>query len=172
MKLAWIDRHRQSFPVAAMSRVLGVARSGYYARIKRPRSSRQRRREELIAWIRQSHHDSRGTYGSPRVCADLRGRGVKVCVNTVARYMREEGIHAARPRPFRVMTTDSRHDQPIAANVLNREFQRQEPNRGWATDITYVPTAEGWLFLAVVIDLCSRRVVGHAAGDRLISSRR
>jgi transposase InsO family protein len=165
-----MDHYRKSFPIAAMSRVLGVSRSGYYARARRPRSNRQRRREELITRIRQSHRDSRDTYGSPRVCADLRGRGVKICVNTVARYMREESIHAARPRPFRVMTTDSRHDQPVAANVLNREFQRGEPNTGWVSDITYVPTAEGWLFLAVVIDLCSRRVVGHATGERLKSS--
>jgi transposase InsO family protein len=124
----------------------------------------------LIAQIRRVFDDSRQTYGSPRICAELRGRGVEVCVNTVARYMRQEGLGARTPRRFVPMTTDTRHDQPIAANVLDRAFTRAEPNTGWVSDITYVPTAEGWLFLAVVIDLYSRRIVGHATSDRLKSS--
>lgn len=170
----WIHQQRQVFPLQLMCRVLKVARSGYYAWKKRTQSGhtskRRHRREELIVQIKQSHQQSRQTYGSPRVCADLKARALKVCENTVARYMREEGIAARRPKRFVPTTTDTRHDQPIADNLLDREFTRAEPDSGWVSDITYIATAEGWLYLAVVIDLFSRRVVGYALDHRLKSS--
>lgn len=157
-----------------MCRVLKVARGGYYAWKKRTgaghKSKRQTRREELIVRIRQAHQDSRQTYGSPRVFADLKAKAIKVCQNTVAKYMRQEGLQASRPRRFVPTTTDTRHDQPVADNLLDREFTRSEPDSGWVSDITYIATQEGWVYLAVVIDLFSRRVVGHAVDDRLKSS--
>ena len=141
-------------------RTLGVSRSGYYAWLDRPASGRSRRREELVGKIRQAHAAGRQLYGSPRVHAELKGSGVKVCQNTVAKYMRQEGIAARTHRRFRVRTTDSRHGHPVADNVLSRDFAAARPDERWATDITYVPTDEGWLYLAAVIDLCSRRIVG------------
>jgi putative transposase len=155
-----------------MCQVLNVARSGYYAWTRRisHSSRRQIRRKELIVRIRHSHHSSRQTYGSPRVLIDLHADDVKVSRNTVAKYMRQEGIRARRPRRFVPRTTDSQHDQPIAGNVLNRQFTRATPNEGWVSDITYLPTEQGWLYLAVVIDLYSRRVVGHAMAEHLRSS--
>jgi transposase InsO family protein len=150
-----------------MCKVLKVSRAGYYASLKRPTSARRQRREEIVVKIKASHEQSDQTYGSPRVWGDLKAAQVNVCENTVAKYMREEGLAAIPPRRFVPATTDARHGFPIAANLLNREFTRTEPDTGWVSDITYVPTAEGWLFLAVVIDLFSRRVVGHAMADHL-----
>ncbi len=170
MRYAWIREHRGPYPLNALCRALGVSRSGYYAWTRRAPSPRHARREELVMQIREAHEGSRRTYGSPRVHADLRARRVEVCENTVARYMRQEGITARRPRRFRVVTTDARHPHPVAANTLDRRFAQPAPDRGWVADITYLPTAEGWLYLAVVIDLFSRRVVGHAAADHLRAS--
>ena len=167
MRFVWIHRHREEFPVNAMCGVLKVSRSGYYATLGRPPSARRARREELVVKIKESHAQSRGTYGSPRVWEDLKANHVKVSRRTVEKYMREEGVAARPPRRFVPATTDARHDRPVADNLLNREFTRIEPNTGWVSDITYIPTAEGWLFLAVVIDLFSRRVVGHATAENL-----
>src|SRR5262249_31755057 len=141
--------------------------SGYYASLGRPGSPRQQRREEIVMKIKASHEQSDRTYGSPRVWEDLKAAGVSVCENTVARYMREEGVAAVPPRRFLPATTDARHASPVAGNLLDRRFTRATPDTGWVSDITYVPTAQGWLFLAVVIDLFSRRVVGHATADHL-----
>ena len=110
------------------------------------------------------HKRSRGRYGSPRVHAELRARGVRVGRKRVARLMRENGLHARRRRRYRA-TTDSRHAQPIAPNVLERDFEASAPNEVWVTDVTYVWTTEGWLYLAAIIDLFARRVVGWAASD-------
>lgn len=146
---------------------LQVSKSGYYAWKHRPASSRQIRREELMEQISESYKMSDRTYGSPRVYLDLKEAGVAVCENTVARYMRQASMAAKSHRRFRVLTTDSSHDQPIAANRLERRFEASAPDRKWCCDITYIPTGEGWLYLACVIDLFSRRIVGWAMADHL-----
>ena len=113
------------------------------------------------------HAQSRGTYGSPRVTAELKARGVKASENTVAKVMKEHGIRSKAVRRFRVRTTDSAHAHPVAENLRDRDFAAGKPNAKWAADLTYVPTGEGWLYLAAVIDLCSRRVVGWAMADHM-----
>lgn len=175
MKFQWIRQHRRLAPISAMCRLLDVSRSGYHAFVSRssparPIGDRQRRRQALHEAMKRIHQESRQTYGSPRMHAQLIACGFRCCLNTVARYMRELGLSVTPPRGYRPMTTDSNHTHPIAPNTLDRQFRRDEPNRGWVTDITYVPTDEGWLFLAVVIDLHSRRVVGHATADHLKAS--
>jgi putative transposase len=167
VRFAWIQRHAQEFAIKVLCEVLQVTKSGFYAWKKRPMSERQQRREQLVGRIRQTHEKSRRIYGSPRVTAQLNASGVIVCENTVARYMREEGVASKVKRRFRVKTTDSKHDHPVAMNVLNRSFQAEAPDRKWCVDITYVPTAQGWLYLAAVIDLCSRMIVGWAMADHL-----
>lgn len=146
---------------------LNVSRSGYYAWLDRPISPRQQRRQELMEQIRQVHEQSRKTYGSPRVHAELADRRIEACVNTVARLMKQAGLRSKIKRRFVVRTTDSLHPHPIAPNVLDRQFAAEAPDRKWCCDITYIPTAEGFLYLAAVIDLCSRKIVGWAMADHL-----
>ena len=153
-----------------MCQILDVSRSGFYAWLDRPPSIRQQRRQELVAKIRQAHQDSRQTYGSPRICRQLHGQQVRCCRNTVAKLMKNNGIQAKTRRRFVVQTTDSNHDLPIAPNRLNRQFGQRRPNRVWVSDITYVPTDEGWLYLAAVMDLYSRKVVGWSMDKHLESS--
>jgi transposase InsO family protein len=162
VKFAFIHAEKAQYPAAVLCPVLGVSRSGYYAWLKRPLSQRAERDAELADEIAASHQRSRRTYGSPRVHQDLRARGVRVGKKRVERLMREGGIVARRKRRFR-RTTDSNHPHPIAPNVLERRFEVALPNATWVTDVTYVWTLEGWLYLAVILDLCSRRVVGFAA---------
>jgi len=169
VKFTWIEQHREEFELPILCDTLKVSRSGYYAWLKRPVSPRQKRREELTERIRKVHEDSRCTYGSPRVHAELADRQVKVCVNTVAGLMKQAGLQSKIRRQFVVHTTESQHDHPIAANVLDRQFAAETPNRKWCCDITYVPTDEGFLYLAAVIDLCSRKIVGWAMADHLRS---
>lgn len=164
MRYAFIERHRAEHAVVTMCRVLAVAKAGYYAWRGREPSARARADARLAVEIKAAHRKSRRTYGSPRVHAELRARGVVCSEKRVARVMREEGIRAKPRRRFRV-TTDSRHGEPVAPNVLDRQFGLETiaaPDRVWAGDITYVPTREGWLYLAVVLDLASRRVIGWA----------
>ena len=167
MRFAWIERHRGQFEVEVMCDAMGVTKGGFYAWRARPGGRRRQRREQLVGRIRTAHADSRGTYGSPRVTVELKGSGVTVCENTVAKYMRQERIVAKTHRRFRVRTTDARHDNPVAPNVLDRRFAAPAPNAKWCCDVTYVPTGEGWLYLAAVLDLCSRKVVGWAMADHL-----
>lgn len=169
MKCACIRQHRGEFSIALMCRVLGVSRSTYYAACKRGPSKRRRTDQQLQLEIRIAHRRSRRTYGSPRVHEDLKSKGFKLGRKRVARLMREDGLRAKQPRRFRV-TTDSRHPHPIAANHLDRQFavaQTEGPDRVWVTDITYVPTREGWLYLAIVLDLATRLVVGWSMGTTL-----
>src|SRR5581483_5690410 len=126
------------------------------------------RRGELAEQVKEIHAEVKGRYGSPRIHAELAARGTACCVNTVARVMREAGIAAKTKRRFR-QTTDSNHSMPVAENILDREFDPEEPNASWAADITYVPTREGWLYLAVVEDLFSRMVVGWAMAESMTS---
>jgi len=143
-----------------MCRILGVSSAGYYAWIDREPSAADQRRDELAEEIRAAHADVKRRYGSPRMHAELNARGRACSVNTVAKVMKGLGIRAISHRKFRVRTTDSNHDFPVAANVVDRDFTASKPNEVWLSDITYVPTQEGWLYLAAVEDLYSRRVVG------------
>jgi transposase InsO family protein len=176
VKFDWMHRHRGRYPLAMMCRLLRVSRSGYYAwrpRKDRPPSPTARRRTELTEQVRTAHADSRGIYGSPRVHRELRARGVACCENTVAKIMRQNHLRSRCFRKFRPRTTDSTHGRAVAENVLDRRFDLAHagrPDRAWVGDITYIPTAEGWLYLAVVIDLYSRRVIGWAMADHLKAS--
>jgi transposase InsO family protein len=169
VKFAWIDQRTKQYPVKQLCELLEVSRSGFYAWKARPASVRAGRRERLAQQIRMVHEQSRRTYGSPRVHAQLIEQDVEVCVNTVAKLMREEGLGVEKKRRFVPQTTDSRHGHPIAGNHLDRDFEASAPNRKWTCDLTYLWTEEGWLFLAVVIDLYSRKVVGWSMADHLRS---
>ena len=170
MRFAWIKAHEDGWPMTLMCRVLDVSRSGYYAWLDRPMSKRAKRRNELVEQVRRAHEASRRTYGSPRVYRQLKDDGVACCENTVAKLMSDNGLASKMKKAFKVKTTDSRHDHAVAPNVLDQSFQQTRPNQAWASDITYIPTREGWLYLAVVLDLWSRRVIGWAMGDHLKAS--
>jgi len=152
-----------------MCRQLEVSSSGYYAWRKHEPSRRAQEDDELVKRIVSIHKESRGTYGSPRVLDELKERGFEVGRRRVARLMRENGITGTAPRPFK-RTTDSKHGLPVADNILSREFTVDGPDTVWATDITYVRTWEGWMYLAVIIDLFSRRVVGWSMATHMRTS--
>jgi transposase InsO family protein len=162
-----MDKHSQQFPVDLMCEVLQVSRSGYYAWRRRPLSAQAQRREQLAEKIQQVHQESCQRYGSPRVHAELKAQGTPCSKNTVAKLMRERGICSKMRRRFVVHTTDSRHQYAVAENRLDQQFEQPLPDQAWAADITYIWTAEGWLYLAAVIDLCSRMIVGWATADHL-----
>jgi len=166
VKFALIDAEKANFPVAFMCSELGVSRSGYYAWRARPPSARESEDIELGARVLDLHLGSERRYGSPRVHKALAAEGLQVSRKRVVRLMREHGL-VARKKPRFVATTDSHHQLATAPNVLARRFDQPEMDRVWAGDITYLATAEGWLYLAVIIDLCSRRVVGWATSDSL-----
>ena len=158
--------HQTEYPVTLMCSLLQVSRSGYYAWIKRPESKRSRENRELSQEIATIHLESKGIYGSPKVHGELRRRGKHHGKNRIARLMRKDGLYSKTKRKFRV-TTDSSHKQPVAANLLNREFKPARPNQTWVSDITYIWTAEGWLYLATVMDLFSRNIVGWSMAERM-----
>ena len=166
MRFAFIDVEKASYPMRILCRVLEVSRSGYYAWRARKPSARALEDERLRPKVVEAFETGRGTYGSPRVRDELVDQGFEIGRKRVARLMREMGLQGVSPRRFRV-TTDSDHDHPIAENVLDRNFEASGPNEKWATDITYVWTGEGWLYLAVVMDLYSRRIVGWSTADHL-----
>jgi transposase InsO family protein len=166
VKFEFIHAQKAHFPVEFMCEQLEVSRSGFYAWSQRPESAHQQEDQELAAEVEKVHRDSRGTYGSPRVHAELRARGRKVSRKRVARLMEQQKLEARPKRRF-VRTTDSSHGLPVAPNVLERDFSPSQPNSTWATDITYVWTGEGWLYLDVVLDLFSRRVVGWAMSEHI-----
>lgn len=155
------------YSVVKMCKVLGVAKSGFYKwrglQVSGEQTKRQERRQELVQKIFQSYHESHGTYGSPRIVKDLETWGYAVCERTVGRIMKEVGICAVPERKFQV-TTDSNHNQFVYPNLLERQFQVDEPNTVWVSDITYIWTLEGWLYLASVMDLFSRKIVGWSLG--------
>lgn len=167
MRFAFLHAHAEQFHIVTMCRVLAVSKAGYYAwvaRRTRAPSARAQENVELTAVITAIHHRSRRAYGSPRVHAELAAQGRCHSEKRVARLMQQAGLRATAARAFRV-TTDSNHTLPIAANVLARDFSVSTPrplNRVWVGDITYLTTREGWLFLAVILDLASRRVIGWA----------
>jgi putative transposase len=158
---AFIQAEKAAFPVAFMCARLGVSRSGFYDWRRRGPSARAQSDARLARDVAAIHRVTCGRYGSPRVHAELRARGQRVGRKRVARLMRAQGLAARRRRRF-VRTTDSRHADPIAPNVVARDFTATAPNRVWVTDITYIATGEGWLYLAAILDLFSRRVVGWA----------
>jgi transposase InsO family protein len=150
-----------------MCRVLGVSQSGYFAWRDRPRESSHACADRaLTVRIRTIHAESRKTYGSPRVHRELRAQGMAISRKRVERLMREAGVRV-KPRARFVVTTDSDHDQPIAPNLLQQDFSAAAPDRRWVTDITYVATDEGWLFVSAILDLFSRRAVGWAMQERM-----
>ncbi len=168
MKYHFIDEHRRQWPVRLMCQVLQVSPGGYYTWRDRPASARQQRREALTGEIRAIHREVKERYGSPRMHAELQARGQSCCVNTVAKVMHEQGIAAKTKRKFRC-TTDSDHDLPVADNLLDRQFEPAAADRAWVADITYIPTGEGWLYLAAVEDLYSRQIVGWSMSERMTS---
>lgn len=151
-----------------MCKVLKVSRSGYYDWLHRKPSARSQRSNRLRLAIGQSHQASGQTYGSPRVHQDLVAQGLDCDVKTVAKIMKTQGILSKMHKQF-IVTTDSNHTYPVAPNRLNRCFEQDQPNRAWVSDITYIPTRQGWMYLAVVLDLWSRRVVGWCLADHLRS---
>ena len=166
MRFRLVDAAKKDFPVARLCKVLDVSPSGYFAWKDRPASARQREDLVLLAHVRSAFTLSHETYGSPRMTHELREQGLAAGRRRVARLMRENGLKARKPRRFR-RTTDSGHAFPVAPNHLDQNFTAPGPDRKWGADISYIWTREGWLYLAVVLDLYSRRVVGWAAGDRL-----
>jgi transposase InsO family protein len=166
VRFRFIEAEKAYYPIRLICRCLAVSRSGYYAWRRRSPSARVTQDARLKVEIAASHTASRRTYGSPRVLRDLREDGHQVSRKRVARLMRELGLEGRRKRRFRA-TTDSQHRFPVAPNVLMRDFNVEAPNTAWITDITYLATLEGWLYLAVILDLFSRRVVGYAMSERI-----
>jgi transposase InsO family protein len=166
VRFAFIAVEKARFPVRALCTTLGVSRAGFYAWQGRPPAPRAEADERLGLEITTIHAESRQRYGSPRIHAELLDRGHHTSRKRVARLMRHHRLAARRRRRYRV-TTDSRHPFPVAPNVLARQFEQMAPDVAWVTDITYIPTGEGWLYLAVILDLCSRFVVGWAMSERI-----
>lgn len=167
MTFGFVDEHRGVRPVRMMCRVLGMSPSGYYAWRCRPESRRAREDRDLTAEIRDVHADSGGVYGAPRVHATLRALGRRIGRHRVARLMRVGGLRGLAALRRRVRTTDSRHSYPIAPNRLGRNFTAAVPNQVWLADLTYIPTREGWLYLAALIDMHTRKIVGWAMRETL-----
>jgi transposase InsO family protein len=166
VRYVFVRDHRWEFPVNAMCRVLEAPRSGFYAWLASPESQRVRTDRRLLVAIKELHRRSDRSYGSPRITEALRTRGLHLNHKRVERLMAAHGIRSVHRRKYRV-TTDSSHTSPVAPNVLARCFEASAPNQKWVADITYLWTEEGWLYLAAVMDLYSRRIVGHAMGSRL-----
>ena len=166
MRFKLIDAAKEEFPVRRLCKVLGVSQSGYFAWRRRPACRRQREDLVLLAHVRSAFRLSNGTYGSPRLTRELQDQGLAVGRRRTARLMRENGLRARQKRRFR-RTTDSLHAFPVAPNLLDQDFTAEGSNEKWGADISYLWTREGWLYLAVVIDLFARRVVGWAVSDRL-----
>jgi putative transposase len=161
-----IAQEKANFPIALMCRVLGVCRSGYYAWSRRPLSKHSLEDTALRSQIQHIHTQSRGSYGSPRVHAALQAAGQQVGRHRVARLMKMLGLHASRKRKLR-LTTDSNHGLSVSENLLCRQFSVPQPDAAWVSDLTYIWTGEGWLYLAVIIDLFSRRVVGWSMAEHM-----
>jgi len=167
MRFRLIEDQRDVWPVRVMCDALGVSPSSYYAWRSRPESPRKIANRELLVDIRRVHTDHRGRYGAPRIHAELRAEGRTASRKRVERIMRRHGIRARVPRRYRVCTTDSKHSLPVAANLLDRNFVAEKPNQVWLADITYIPTGEGWLYLAVILDLFTRKVVAWAMREHM-----
>lgn len=150
-----------------MCQVMKVSRSGYHKWVDRPESEKSKRHKTLVRQVRKSYLESRGLYGSPKIAKDLERKGIPVCTKTVARIMKEEELRSKTVRKYKA-TTNSKHTLPVYENKLNQEFKVDQPNKVWVADITYIPTSEGWLYLASVMDLFSRKIVGWSV-DRTMT---
>lgn len=166
MKYAWIDGQRDSFALGALCEALEVSASGFAAWKRGGRVTRWLADAQLLVLIRAIFAESDGNYGSPRVFREIKARGLPASRERVARLMNENGIRAKHKRRYQA-TTDSKHNLPVAPNLLDQNFEASAPDQTWATDITYVPTGEGWLYLAVVLDLYTRMVVGWSMQERM-----
>ena len=166
MRYAWIEEHRDEFPITRMCRQLGVSRTGYCQWRKRVPSDRSMANTALDAQVAAIHAQSRKSYGRPRIVRGLREQGVQVGHERVRRSLSRQRLRPVYKRPYRV-TTDSNHRKPIAPNALERRFDGWQINQAWVGDITYLATAEGWLYLAAIMDLASRRIVGWSMSDRI-----
>jgi transposase InsO family protein len=165
---SFIEQYKDAWPVRLLCDTLGVSFQGFYAWRSRPTSAQRQRRDALLVEIRAVHAEVKQRYGSPRLHAELEAQGVACCLNTVAKLMHDNDIRAKTARKFR-NTTDSNHPLPVADNILDRQFDAQGPNERWLGDITYIPTREGWLYLAAIEDLYSRMVVGWSMADHMES---
>lgn len=167
MKFRFIHQEERWYGVDALCRAMGVTRGGYWSWVRRRPGPRQQADEVLLADIRRIHAEKRQIYGSPRIHDRLRKDGTCCGRKRVERLMRENAIRGKQRRKYKPMTTDSNHNLPVASNTLNRQFVRARPNEVWVADMTCIATEEGWLYLAAIMDLFSRRIVGWAMGDRI-----
>lgn len=168
MRYAWIEKHRQTYSTTMMCDLLSVSRSGFNAARARPSSKRAQDDEQLVRQVREFHRKHRGRYGRRRMTTEVsEAQGRPVNHKRVARVMREHGLQSHKRRRSRVVTTDSKHAHPVAPNVLGRDFEATAPNQKWLADMTYVPTKEGWLYLALVLDLYARKLVGWAMSETM-----
>jgi len=161
-----MENHRSEFSVKKMCRVLGVSRSGYYIWGKHIKSDRQRENEHLLVYIRDAFEKGRGTYGSPRVTAELQANGIECSRKRVAHLMKSHGIKAKTKRRFKA-TKKSKHDFLVADNLLNQRFSTDVTNKVWVSDITFIWTREGWLYLAAILDVFNRKIIGWSMDNRL-----
>ncbi len=166
MRYAWIQKHQRRYPVLVMCNVLQVSPSGYYDWQGREPSVQQQRRAKIAQAAARAYFESHRIYGYRKVCEELAEQKMTCCPETIRRVLRELGLFSRTKRKF-VVTTDSHHSQPVAENLLDRNFTATAPNQKWLTDITYVPTREGWLYLATVLDVFSRRIVGWSMSERI-----
>jgi putative transposase len=163
VKYGFIQEHRHLFPVVRMCHVLGVSENGYYNWRKRGKSQRKQDDEYIAQCIEDAYDTNRGVYGSPRIHAELKAQGIHCGRKRIVRLMQEKGISARRKRR-KARTTNSNHSSPIAPNLLERDFEASAPNKKWVTDITYIATYEGWLYLTGILDMYSRKLIGWAMG--------
>lgn len=166
VKYAWISEHQNEFSVSAMCKVTGLSRSSYYEYLHKPLPAEAMKNKEISAMVIEVFAEGRETYGARRIRQRLMQKKVVISRRKVAKLMKESGLKVKTKRKFKA-TTDSNHNNPIAPNLLDRKFDAPEPNRYWVGDITYVPTKEGWLYLATVIDLYSRKVIGWSMDSRM-----
>lgn len=165
MRYQFVHAHRGEYPIGRMCQVLGVSSSGYYVWRKRPVSAREMANRELVERIQAAHGESYQTYGSPRIHQELVAQGISCSINRVARLMQKNGLHAKQSKRFKC-TTKRNKKHPVAPNLLKRQFTAAKPDQVWLSDISYIPTREGWLYLAAVLDMCTRRIVGWSMSER------
>jgi len=168
VRYAWIEAHIDSYPISTMCELLVVSHSGFYAARSRAPSARAVEQAQIVAEIRRAQTRHRGRYGRRRMTTEVRDTlGRPVNEKRIGRLMREHDLGSRKRRRFRVVTTDSKHVHPVAPNVLERDFEATAPNQKWLADLTYIPTDEGWLYLALVLDLFSRKLVGWAMSETM-----
>ena len=166
MRFCFIDSSRKAYPLYLLCKVMEVSRSGYYSWRKRGKSTREKEREQLIPMVKAIHRKSRSTYGKRRIAEELQSKGIPCGEHKAGTLMKLAGVQAKQKKKFKA-TTDSNHTMPVSPNLLKRNFNVSHPNMIWVGDITYIWTTEGWLYLAVVIDLYSRRIVGWSINKRM-----